>query len=157
MILRPSTPKPRRAAWNLHFAIEGARSLNRLPSNLPRSLRDTIFHSAGAAWTVYFCSQGVNLRPAPQPFWNSFIGRTALPGVCFADYFSHSASVKFTLTLTKRRGEHEIQRRRNGTTEELRGLSQSSLSGRGRSSNHRLRPPTAALRFLFQQNRRAAS
>ena len=60
MILRPSTPKPRRAAWNLHFAIEGARSLNRLPSNLPRSLGDTIFHSAGAAWTVYFCSQGVN-------------------------------------------------------------------------------------------------
>jgi hypothetical protein len=42
------------------FAIMGARSLNRLPSNLPRSHEDTIFYSAEAAWTVYFCSQGVN-------------------------------------------------------------------------------------------------
>src|ERR1035437_4075397 len=86
------------------FAIMGARSLNRLPSNLPRSHEDTIFYSAEAAWTVYFCSQGVNLRPAPQPFGNSFIGRTALPGACFADYFPLPASVKLTLSLTKSRG-----------------------------------------------------
>jgi hypothetical protein len=37
----------------------------------------------------------------------------------FADYFSLPASVKVTLSQTKSRGKHEIQRRRNGTTKKV--------------------------------------